>query len=89
MGRSHAFHFHHWEHKRSRLVIPRLVRCHLRRFLTRFLGRIKGESRENVSEQTLRLEQELAFYREYLVQRRRPFKYSLRGLVPQDSEVKA
>jgi glycosyltransferase involved in cell wall biosynthesis len=86
MGRSHAFLFYHWEHKKSRLVIPRLILCHFRRLWMRFFGSNKSAG---ISDQILKLEEEMAFYREYIVQRRRAFKYSLRGFTPQATEVSA
>jgi hypothetical protein len=77
MGRSHAFVFHHWEHQKSRLAFPRLVLSHLRRPWIRCSDRIKGNA---VSVLALQVEQDLAFYREYLAQRRRPYKYPSRSL---------
>jgi glycosyltransferase involved in cell wall biosynthesis len=87
MGRSHAYIFHHWEHKKSRLAVPRLILCHLRRYWARCIDRHRNKTDRNISDQDLRLEQELAFYREYIVQRRRGFKYSLRGLAPLGPEI--
>jgi hypothetical protein len=88
-GRSHAFIFHHWEHHKSRLVIPRLVLCQLRRVWTRCFAGRRSETADSISDQALQLEQDLAFYREYIVQRRRGFKYSLHGLAPQVPDVEA
>ena len=82
MGRCHAFVFHHWEHKRSRLAIPRLILSHLRLAWTRGMYRFRGNQANSISDQTVRAEHNLAFYREYLVQRRRPRKYPLHGLAP-------
>jgi glycosyltransferase involved in cell wall biosynthesis len=80
MGRSHAFIFHHWEHKKSRLAFPRLILSHLRRPWTRGSDRIKGNANGCVSVPTLQLEQDLAFFGEYLAQRRRPYKYPFRSV---------
>ena len=77
MGRSHAFIFHHWEHQKSRLAVPRLILCYLIRYWMRCLNR-KGSGSGNISEQDLQLEYDLAFYREYIVQRRRQHKYPSR-----------
>lgn len=74
MGRSHAFLFHHWEHKSSRLAVPRLFICRWQRFWA-WCFKPDAVSEVAVSEKILRLEENLAFYREYLVQRRREFKY--------------
>jgi len=79
-GRSHAFIFHHWEHKRSRLAVPRLILCHLRRLRARFFDRDKGNVEDSISDEALNLEKELAFCREYIVQRRRGFKYVSHGI---------
>jgi glycosyltransferase involved in cell wall biosynthesis len=80
MGRSHAFVFHHWEHQKSRLAFPRLVLSHLRRNWIRCCDRIDGNAACVVSLPALKAEQDLAFYREYIAQRRRPYKYPSRSL---------
>jgi len=82
MGRSHAFVFHHWDHKKSRLAFPRLVLSHLHRHWTRSFERINGKASGVISVPALQLEQKLAFYREYLAQRRRPHKYPPQNLTP-------
>jgi glycosyltransferase involved in cell wall biosynthesis len=82
MGRSHAFVFHHWEHQKSRLAFPRLILSHLRRLWTRYSDRISGNATCAISVSALQAEQDLAFYREYLAQRRRPYKYPSRSLAP-------
>lgn len=82
MGRSHAFMFHHWARQKSRLVVPRLILCHIRRFIAGCFQNSKRES-EWVSDQTIQMEYDLAFYREYLVQRDRRQKYAPRPPVPQ------
>jgi glycosyltransferase involved in cell wall biosynthesis len=89
MGRSHAFLFHHWEHKRSRLVVPRLLLCHLRRYWTQCFDQNRNGTADSISDQFLNLERELAFYREYIVQSRRGFKYTSRGIASQVPEAKA
>jgi glycosyltransferase involved in cell wall biosynthesis len=76
-GRLHGYFFHHWEHKRSRLVVPRLMLCHLRRMWLKYLDGNKGQTLNDLSEQQLRLEEELGFYREYIAQRQRAFKLDL------------
>jgi glycosyltransferase involved in cell wall biosynthesis len=82
MGRSHAFVFHHWEHQKSQLAFPRLVLSHLCRHWTQYSDRIKGNATRSASISALQVEQDLAFYREYLAQRRRPYKYPSRSLAP-------
>jgi glycosyltransferase involved in cell wall biosynthesis len=86
MGRSRAFIFHHWEHKRSRLVFPRLMLCRWRRYWAQRSERNHNKLHDNIPDRLLELEQELAFYREYIVQRRRAFKYPLRGLAPMETK---
>jgi glycosyltransferase involved in cell wall biosynthesis len=81
MGCSQAFVFHHWEHQTSRFSFPRLILSHLRRYLMRCRDRMKGKACL-VSLQTLHAEQLMAFYREYLAQRRYERKYASRSLVP-------
>ena len=75
MGRSHAFVFHHWRHQRSRLAVPRLVLCHMRRFMAQNVDHRNGAS--GISDQMLQLEYDLGFYAEYIVQSRRQHKYPL------------
>lgn len=83
LGRSHAFVWYHWAHKKSRLVVPRLVLSLLRRYWVRCSNRISGNAGCGISVSGLRVEAQLAFYREYIAQRRRRHKYTLRGLAPQ------
>jgi glycosyltransferase involved in cell wall biosynthesis len=80
MGRSRAFMFHHWHHQKSRLVVPRLLLCHLECFWFRNFQR-KNKACGEALDRMIDLEYQLAFYREYINQRRRPFKYSEAGLV--------
>jgi GT2 family glycosyltransferase len=82
MGRSHAFVFYHWRHLKSRLAVPRLMLCHLRRFWARCFGRANDAS-TGICDQALQMEYDLAFYSEYAVQRRRQHKYPLCIHVPQ------
>ena len=64
MGRSHAFTFHHWEHQRSRLPLPRLALNRLHRLWMRGSEWLGKNADVVVSDQVLRVEQDLAFYRE-------------------------
>jgi glycosyltransferase involved in cell wall biosynthesis len=89
MGRSHAFVFHHWSHKKSRLVLPRLVLTHLYRKWMRCSDRIKVKTASLASLHALQVEQDLAFYREYTVQRRRRYKYPSRGLAPSHAHARS
>jgi len=82
-GRSDAFTFHHWEHQKLRRVLPKLARCHFYRVWTRCSEWLGKSADSLVTEQVIRAEQDLAFYREYIVQRQRPRKYPLRSLAPQ------
>ena len=78
MGRSHAFVFHHWEHQKSRLAVSRLILSLLRRYWTKCFNR-NLIAADGITDQSLQLEYDLAFYREYLLQRRRQYKYPLRA----------
>jgi glycosyltransferase involved in cell wall biosynthesis len=90
MGRSHAFVFHHWEHKRSRLAFPHLIVSHLRRRWMQCTGQYQGNDTVGVvSGAVLRLEHDLAFYREYLAQRRRQYKYPPRSLASRAATVRS
>lgn len=77
MGRSSAFMHHHWSGKSFPLLVPKLVYVHVRRFWNR-LTKSRNE-KGAVSDADVRLEKNLAFYREYIVQRRRPRKYPAHG----------
>ncbi len=78
IGRSHGFVFHHWEHRKSRLVVPRLWLSRLRRYWLQAIHGAGGTNVRQVSDEALILEKDQAFYREYIAQRRRGFKYPLR-----------
>ena len=82
IGRSHAYIFYHWEHQRSRMAFPRLILSRMKRLWTRYWAKSATYRGSAVSLAALKAEQEHAFYREYLIQRRRPRKYALRGLTP-------
>jgi glucosyl-dolichyl phosphate glucuronosyltransferase len=81
-GRSNAFVFHHWQHQRSRMAGPRLLWFCTMRTLIRLCSRLVGQAAAVPTGPTLHVEEELAFCREYLIQRQRPRKYSRRGLAP-------
>jgi hypothetical protein len=81
-GRSDAFVFYHWEHQRSRLVIPRLLVFLLRKIWIGFSDIASGNKQRVISGRALRVEEKLAFCREYIIQRRRTPKYSRYGLSP-------
>lgn len=77
-GRSDAFIYHHWSHRQSRLIMPRLALATLKRWRSRVGDRMTGV----LSEESIQAEMTLAFGRELIAQRRRRRKYSLHGLVP-------
>ena len=52
--------------------------CHLRHYWRRCFNR-KDEAAGGISDDAIQLEYDLAFYREYAVQRHRPYKYPLRA----------
>jgi glycosyltransferase involved in cell wall biosynthesis len=82
MGRSRAFVFHHWEHQKSRLVLPRLALCQLCRLWMRCSEWMGKNADGVVPERVLQQEQNLSFYQEYIAQSKRRHKYPLRGLAP-------
>lgn len=82
MGRCDAFVFHHWEHKNSRLAVPRLLLAYLSVHWRRFFDRRSKQTPGGVSDRGLSAEYNLAFYQEFFRQRRRPHKYPRRGLAP-------
>jgi glycosyltransferase involved in cell wall biosynthesis len=82
MGRTHAFIFHHWQHQQSRIARLRLFLAKIIRIWTGMLYAITGANDGDRFLHVLRAEKTLAFYSEYLVQIRRPRKYTLRGLSP-------
>jgi hypothetical protein len=84
MGRTHAFVFHHWDHKRLRLAHPRLILSGLKLHWARFSDWLTGSGNFGVSLSTIEAEQDYSFYCGYLIQRQRRRKYSLHGLVPLD-----
>jgi glycosyltransferase involved in cell wall biosynthesis len=77
MGRSNAYIFHHWENQKLRKVELRLTLCRLHLLRIKFSHLRRRNVYHPSLEDSLRLEQSLAFYREYLIQRRRPRKYTI------------
>lgn len=75
MGRSNAYMFHHWKHQKLEMPIPRLFIRRLRRFLLKHSLLPKHRVRTNLFEESIQSEMELAFCREYIVQRRFSPKY--------------
>jgi glycosyltransferase involved in cell wall biosynthesis len=82
MGRSYAFIFHHWEHKRYSYAHLRLSFAVLRLQLARFCAVIFPRSNQRASDFLLRMEETVGFCREIVAQQKRPKKYALRGLTP-------
>jgi glycosyltransferase involved in cell wall biosynthesis len=89
MARSHAFIVYHWEHRRLWLALPRLILCHLRRYGARFSEWIRKSADTGISSLALRLEADLAFHHECLVQRRRSHKYPLCGGISSSAQPEA
>ena len=81
MGRTHAFIFHHWEHKRSRFAYPRLIFSKAKEWCRRGL-RLMTSGEAKLSLLTLRVEEQQAFYQGYLALCHLPRKYSFHGLSP-------
>ncbi|HEY4988417.1 MAG TPA: hypothetical protein VII09_01345, partial [Opitutaceae bacterium] len=79
MGRSSAYVQHHWSAKPFPFPVTKLVYVHVRRFWIRRRKSRDEKGSGTVSDMDVRLERNLAFYREYIVQRRRPRKYPAQG----------
>jgi glucosyl-dolichyl phosphate glucuronosyltransferase len=78
MGRTNAFLFHHWAHRDSHLLLPRFLLCKIHLVWVRRRNRRVADADGNVPESVVRLEEQLAFYRELMIQRHRPRKYASR-----------
>ncbi len=85
MGRSNAYVFYHWEHNRYPFALPRFAFAFVRLQLARHLDHLGSTDVNEVSAAVLRLEETVAFCREFIVQSRRPRKYDRHGLRPRDS----
>lgn len=73
LGRTRAFIFHHWEHRRSRLILFHLLRSYGEIHYAKWRGsRAKSP---NAYSRVLDLEERIAFCQEYLAQCWRPWKY--------------
>jgi glycosyltransferase involved in cell wall biosynthesis len=79
MGRSNAFLFHHWAHKELGQLQLRLTLSFLDRLKFKGLALVAAEKRANVSGEEIYSERRLAFYHEYIKQRRRKRKYPSRS----------
>lgn len=82
MGRSYAFVYYHWEHMHYPLVLPRLLFALVRLNALRLLSRARHLDPNKITARQLRLEQAVAFCREYMAESGSERKYRLRGLVP-------
>jgi glycosyltransferase involved in cell wall biosynthesis len=76
-GRTYAFLDYHWNHLKLRWVVLELVLWRLRQMRTRCFENFGRSARGY--DRAIWEAQKLAYYHEYLVQRRRPFKYSRPG----------
>jgi len=74
-GRSHAYVFHHWEHRRSRLAVLRGLGLATRLRLAPITDRLLLRTRSAALDHRVRLEAGLAFCREYARQRHRSPNY--------------
>jgi len=82
MGRTQAFLSHHWDHQVVRRSVRKFIRTKLQQLWARRFALIGERTDTPAFVHALKMEQEHAYYAEYFVQRKRPFKYSLRGLKP-------
>lgn len=86
MGRTRAFLSHHWEHEVVRRSRRKFIRTKLQQLWARRFALVGERTDTNEFVHALKMEQDHAYYAEYFVQRKRPFKYGLRGLKPIASE---
>jgi glycosyltransferase involved in cell wall biosynthesis len=81
MGRSSAYRAHHWEHTDVRHPRLELILAQLRLAKWRWQRRREYSEAEGMPEWEMVLLKEVHFYRQYLVERRRPRNYDKKGLV--------
>ena len=79
MGRSSAYVAYHWAHKAVRMPMARLAACAAKLGIYRIFN--GSADAEGCSEREMSLTEALHFYRQYLVERKRPRNYSRCGLV--------
>jgi len=82
MGRTQAFIAHHWGHQVVQRLRRKYIRTKLHQLWARRYALINERTDTPAFFHALKMEQDHAFYAEYFVQKRRPFKYALRGLKP-------
>lgn len=82
MGRMQAFISHHWDHQAVQRSRRKFIRTKLQQLWARRYALLNERMDTPAFLHALRMEQDHAFYKEYFVQQRRPFKYALRGLQP-------
>ncbi len=81
MGRASAYIVWHWDHKRIRLPLLQSFFASSRLSLHHALHMSADPRAEGCSEAEMALEHQAAFFRQYLVERRRPHNYSRHGLL--------
>ena len=80
MGRSTAYVAHHWLHARVTFPHLRLLRWHAQFRASQWKNR-QGEQIEGGSTQELTALEKIYFYRQHLIERKRPRNYEKRGLI--------
>ena len=80
MGRSTAYVAHHWLHARVTLPYLRLLRWHAQFRASQWKNR-QGAQIEGGSTQELTALEKIYFYRQHLIERKRPRNYEKRGLI--------
>ncbi len=85
-GRSSAYAKYHWEHFNPTLPRLRLVKHQLELTLWRLTHWPEWHTMEGMPVQEMELMEDVALYRQYLIERRRPRNYDKYGLVKKSPE---
>lgn len=88
-GRTSAYFKYHWEHASIRFPALRLIKHHLELALWRALHWPEWHTAEGMPVREMEMLEEIAFYRQYLIERRRPRSYDHCGLVKKSIKTSA
>jgi hypothetical protein len=86
-GQSDAYVIHHWLHHSVKLPGLRLAMANVRLKLVHVADAVRRNPSRLVGEEELRIRRSLAFYRQYLIERRRRPNYDREGFVKQGGEI--
>lgn len=85
-GRTAAYYRYHWEHASVRFPALRLAKHQIELVLWRLTHWPEWHTAEGMPVRELEMLEDIAFYRQYLVERRRPRNYNRGGLVKKSPE---